>query len=40
MIIAENVKKSYKNGAVEVLKGISLKISDGAFAVIDMKSVV
>ena len=23
MIIAENVKKSYKNGAVEVLKGIS-----------------
>jgi len=34
MIIAENVKKSYKNGAVEVLKGISLKISDGAFAVI------
>ena len=34
MIIAENVKKSYKNGAVEVLKGISLKISDGAFAII------
>lgn len=34
MIIAENVKKSYKNGAVNVLKGISLKISDGEFAVI------
>ena len=34
MIIAENVKKSYKNGAVEVLKGISLKIEDGEFAVI------
>ncbi|MDE6356387.1 MAG: ABC transporter ATP-binding protein [Clostridia bacterium] len=34
MIIAENVKKSYKNGMVEVLKGISLKIADGEFAVI------
>lgn len=34
MIIAENVKKSYKNGAVQVLKGISLKIVDGEFAVI------
>lgn len=34
MIIAENVKKSYKNGAVEVLKGISLKIEEGEFAVI------
>lgn len=34
MIIAENVKKSYKNGAVQVLKGISLKIEDGEFAVI------
>lgn len=34
MIVAENVKKSYKNGAVQVLKGISLKIEDGEFAVI------
>lgn len=34
MIIAENVKKNYKNGKVEVLKGISLKIEDGQFAVI------
>jgi len=34
VIIAENVKKSYKNGTVEVLKGISLKIEDGEFAVI------
>lgn len=34
MIIAENIKKSYKNGTVEVLKGISLKIEDGEFAVI------
>lgn len=34
MIVAENVKKNYKNGKVEVLKGISLKIEDGQFAVI------
>ena len=34
MIIAENVKKSYKNGAVEVLKGVSLQIDSGKFAVI------
>lgn len=34
MIVTENVKKSYKNGAVQVLKGISLKIVDGEFAVI------
>lgn len=34
MIVTENVKKSYKNGAVQVLKGISLKIEDGEFAVI------
>lgn len=34
MIIAENVKKNYKNGKVEVLKGVSLKIEDGQFAVI------
>ena len=34
MIIAENLKKSYKNGKVEVLKGISLEIGDGQFAVI------
>jgi len=34
MIRAENVTKSYNNGTVEVLKGISLKIPEGGFAVI------
>ena len=34
MITAENIFKSYKNGAVEVLKGITLNIEDGEFLVI------
>lgn len=34
MIDAQNIKKSYKNGAVEVLKGVSLQIDCGRFAVI------
>ena len=34
MIDAQNIKKSYKNGAVEVLKGVSLQIDSGKFAVI------
>ncbi len=34
MIRAENVTKSYNNGTVEVLKGISLEIPEGGFAVI------
>lgn len=34
MIVAENIKKNYKNGKVEVLKGVSLRIEDGQFAVI------
>lgn len=34
MIDAQNIKKSYKNGAVEVLKGVSLQIDSGRFAVI------
>lgn len=34
MIKAENVFKSFKNGAVEVLKDISLEIADGEFVVI------
>lgn len=34
MIKAENVKKSYNNGTVQVLNGVSLDIADGEFAVI------
>lgn len=34
MIKAENVYKSFNGGAVEVLKGVSLEIDDGRFAVI------
>lgn len=34
MIKAENIYKSFKNGNVEVLKGISVEIADGDFAVI------
>lgn len=34
MIKAENIVKSFNGGAVEVLKGISLEIQDGDFAVI------
>ncbi|MDE6441446.1 MAG: ABC transporter ATP-binding protein [Clostridia bacterium] len=34
MIIAENIFKSYKNGTVKVLNGISLNINDGEFVVI------
>ncbi len=34
MIKAENVYKSFNGGAVEVLKGVSLEIEDGRFAVI------
>lgn len=34
MIKAENVFKSFNGGAVEVLKGVSLEIEDGRFAVI------
>lgn len=34
MIKADNVFKSFNGGAVEVLKGVSLEISDGEFAVI------
>ncbi len=34
MIIAKNVCKLYKNGAVNVLKSISLNVSDGEFVVI------
>lgn len=34
MIIAKSVCKSYKNGAVNVLKSISLNVSDGEFVVI------
>ncbi len=34
MIIAEKVCKSYKNGAVNVLKSVSLNVSDGEFVVI------
>ena len=34
MIKIENVTKSFNNGAVEVLKGVSLEIADGEFAVI------
>ena len=34
MIDEQNIKKSYKNGAVEVLKGVSLQIDSGKFAVI------
>lgn len=34
MIKAENIIKSYNNGRTEVLKDISLEISDGEFAVI------
>ncbi len=34
MIKAENIVKSYNNGLVEVLKGISLNIADGEFVVI------
>lgn len=34
MIKAENIFKSFNNGKIEVLKGISLEISDGDFVVI------
>lgn len=34
MIIARDLKKYYRNGKVEVLKGISLEIIDGSFTVI------
>lgn len=34
MIKAENVYKSFNGGAAEVLKGVSLEIEDGRFAVI------
>ena len=34
MIIAENLYKSYKNGTVNVLNGISLTVNDGEFVVI------
>ncbi len=34
MISAKNICKSYKKGAVKVLKGVSLEISDGEFLVI------
>lgn len=34
MILAKNIEKSFNGGAVEVLKGISLEIQDGDFAVI------
>lgn len=34
MIKAENIKKSYNNGTVQVLNGVSLDIADGEFAVI------
>ena len=34
MISAKNVFKSYNNGKIEVLKDVSLDISDGEFAVI------
>ena len=34
MIKAENLVKTYNNGAVQVLKGVSLEINDGDFAVI------
>ncbi len=34
MIIAKNVCKLYKNGAVNVLKSVSLNVSDGEFVVI------
>ena len=34
MISAKNICKSYKKGAVKVLKGVSLAISDGEFLVI------
>ena len=34
MIIAENLYKSYKNGTVNVLNGISLAVNDGEFVVI------
>ncbi len=34
MIKAENVYKSFNGGAVEVLKGVSLEIEDGRFAVV------
>lgn len=34
MIVAENIFKSYKNGAVKVINGISLEIKDSSFTVI------
>ncbi len=34
MIKSENVYKSYKNGTVQVLKGVSLEIAESEFAVI------
>lgn len=34
MIVAQNISKSYNNGAVQVLKDISLEMDDGAFTVI------
>ena len=34
MIKAQNLVKNYNNGAVQVLKGVSLEISDGDFVVI------
>lgn len=34
MIIAENIYKSYKNGSINVINGISLEIKDGSFTVI------
>lgn len=34
MIKAENIVKSYNNGKIEVLKGISLTIEDGEFVII------
>lgn len=34
MIVAENIFKSYKNGSVKVINGISIKIKEGSFTVI------
>lgn len=43
MIVAKNIYKTYKNGSVKVINGISVEIEDGSFTVIsgaDRKSVV
>ncbi len=34
MIVAKNIYKTYKNGSVKVINGISVEIEDGSFTVI------